>query len=118
MLRPALWLLLFAALTGRVAAMPGWMPIAGAHGIEIMLCNGGTMTMEMPMHGKHGMPEKHSTNDCPYAAAAHAGGGLGEVTLVTAPGIVPRIAPIASLASIIAGRALALPPATGPPAFD
>lgn len=115
MLRAALGLLLVATLAGRVAAMPGWMPMAGANGIEIMLCNGGTMTMPMP--GKHDAPAKPMTGDCPFAVAAHAGGTANAVVWIAPPAEPMVLAPVAALRTVIPGRALALPPATGPPAL-
>ena len=89
--------------------------MAGANGIEIMLCNGGTMTM--PMTGKHDAPTKSMANDCPFAVAAHAGGTADAIVWITPAAEPMPLAPVAALRTIIPGRALALPPATGPPAL-
>jgi hypothetical protein len=113
--RSALWLLLVSVLVGRVAAMPGWMPVAGADGVQVMLCNGGSMVMPL---GKANAPSDHKgAHDCPFAAAAHHGGPPAAIPGFAMALPIPVLAPIAHLASIIPGRALALPPSTGPPAL-
>jgi hypothetical protein len=113
--RSALWLLLAGVLAGRVAAMPGWMPVAGPDGIEVALCNGGTMVMPL---GKSEMPADHKgSHDCPFAGAAHGGGLADDVATLTPPVLIPALAPVTRLTAIVPGRALALPPSTGPPAL-
>jgi hypothetical protein len=108
--------LLAGFLAGRVAAMPGWMPQVGPDGIKIALCNGGSMVMPL---GKTDMPADHKgAHDCPFGAAAHAGGLAEDALTLTPPILAPALAPVARLTSIVPGRALALPPSTGPPALD
>ena len=112
---PAAWLVAFA-LAVRLLVPAGYMPMAGAAGLEI--CAGQTAGMA-PMHGMHhdkGAPGDHD-RDCGFAAAI---GWAADLPVLILPAVVAPVAlPVAFLRHMLARPGLGLaappPPKTGPP---
>ncbi|MGN6123620.1 MAG: hypothetical protein ACTHOJ_11770 [Sphingomonas oligoaromativorans] len=119
--------LLACALALRLLIPAGWMPVADAQGLHLVLCSG-SGPMEMPsahaMAGMKGM-DHHGHHDPSMPDHPCAFAGLG---LALAEPLLPQLALPARVAAVrvdhagetvAIGRGLAAPPppATGPPAL-
>ncbi|MDG2003988.1 MAG: DUF2946 family protein [Novosphingobium sp.] len=124
--RPAVWLLIVAALLLRAGIPVGWMPVAGDDGLRFMLCSGSgpVEIAKVPGEAHHEHHQDHQNHEeaghepCPFGLA------LGKSFNLLAPP-VPALLP-AALAALVspmlpaaryAERRNLRPPARGPPAF-
>ena len=76
------WLLVTVAFAMKLLVPAGFMPVVGAHGVEIVICSGnGPMSMIMAVPGKagqHGDDQGGSAkHDAPCAFSGLAAPGLG-----------------------------------------
>ena len=119
-------LLVALALLARVAVPSGWMPMAEAGHLRLVLCpEGGPAKAQAAHHGRHGGHAKpaepdHPDDDrgpCAFAAASLALDGPAPVELAAPVPIREPAAPAAAPATAPGRRrAPPPPPATGPPA--
>ncbi len=124
--------LLACALALRLLVPAGWMPVADAQGLHLVLCSGsGPLEMPSPhvlpamagMHQAGHTGHDHHHQGMPDHPCAFAGLGLA-----LAEPVLPMLAPVAIAAqtlvtlipaAVAVGRGLAAPPPppTGPPAL-
>lgn len=112
------WLLIAAALALRLAAPPGWMPVAESDGIRVALCSGGGATTALLDTGVPAKGSSEARDPCPYGLAGAAAldlPRLPELSLAPAA-LVLLFMPMLLAARLTAWRALR-PPARGPPQF-
>jgi hypothetical protein len=117
--------LLACALALRLLIPAGWMPVADAQGLHLVLCSG-SGPLEMPsahaMHGMKGMDHRHHhDHSMPDHPCAFAGLGVAMaepfLPLLALPAQVATVGLDHAGATVSIGRGLAAPPppATGPP---
>ncbi len=76
------WLVVTLALAMKLLVPAGFMPVVGAHGVEIVICSGnGPMSMTMAIPGKAGQPGDDqggsAKHDAPCAFSGLVAPGLG-----------------------------------------
>lgn len=124
----ALTLLLLAAVLAAKLLMPaGWMPVAEARGITMVLCSGdgpseGWLDTTGKFHKGHqpgedrGKDRSGAKDACPYGALG-APAEVQTAALAVAPVFAPAVPVFVAPAPVAIGRGLAAPPppARGPP---
>jgi hypothetical protein len=115
------WLIVVAlvALAARLLVPAGWMPVAGAAGVTLGLCDGGMagglpMAMQPDDQHRHraGLPMHHQgapDHPCAFAGAAASADlpVLAPVALLSTAGVVIAAE---TARAIVPGRGLAAPP--------
>lgn len=124
----ALMLAVGCALMLRILIPAGWMPVADAHGLRIVLCSGSGPVQDQADHSAQGHHSgahhqksddkpMHSDQPCAFAGMALPWTGADLVALPVPLPLEPLATPLASeLVAIGRGLAAPPPPATGPPA--
>ncbi len=110
------WLLLVLALALRLAAPPGWMPVADSGGIRVALCtDSGIKTVRLDT-GEPAKSGAERRDPCPFGlAGGKAITGPPAPELTQAPAMLAALhLPMLSAARLTVQRALR-PPARGPP---
>ncbi len=122
---------LACALALRLLIPAGWMPVADAQGLHLVLCSGsGPLELPVAPHAMAGMAHHHGHGQhdhhhqgMPDHPCAFAGLGLA-LTDPVLPAIAPvqlvvetLLAPLPTAVSIGRGLAAPPPPPTGPPAL-
>jgi hypothetical protein len=118
-LSPAwIWLLVAAALALRLAAPPGWMPVADSGGIRVALCTSSGIKTILLDTGVPASGGTEARDPCPFGLAGASALALPPVPdLPLGPALLALLlVPILLAARLTARRALR-PPARGPPAF-
>ena len=126
--RHALILAVGCALMLRILIPAGWMPIADAHGLRIVLC-GGTGPVEAQVdhaaeghhpaahHKKSDDRTSHTDQPCAFAGMALPWTGTDLAALPLPFALAALASPLAAeLVAIGRGLAAPPPPPTGPPA--
>jgi hypothetical protein len=127
--------LLACALALRLLVPAGWMPVADAQGLHLVLCSGsGPLELPSP-HVLPAMARMHHAGHAGHAGHDHHHQGMPDhpcaftgLGLALAEPVLPMLAPVAMLgqalvtpfpAAVAIGRGLAAPPPppTGPPAL-
>lgn len=107
--------LLLLTLCGRLAAVPGWMPVAGDHGLTIAMCHDGA---RVAVPGDFA-PADHGDADapCPFGAVSAAPALTAAAPSPPLPPVVVARAalPVAREAHAPRAPPHLKPPATGPP---
>lgn len=127
--RHALLLAVGLALMLRILIPGGWMPVADAHGLRLVLCGGSAVaagaSVDVPSeshhaathHQKSGDKTTHTDQPCAFAGMALPWTGAEFVALSFLLPVEALASPIASeLVAIGHGLVAPPPPATGPPA--
>jgi len=119
----AIWLVFIAALLLRAGVPSGWMPVASAGGLQVMLCSG-TGPVAITLDPGAGHREDQPGNGgvrhdpCPYGLALGLSLDLPAAIVLELPpqASAALFAPMLAVARLTARRGLR-PPARGPPAF-
>lgn len=118
---PLLLPLLVLLLATRALVPSGWMPVADAGGVHIMLCTG--QGMVGATLGPDGKLKKGDTGDqahhdpCPYGTLGHAADTPTLPEIAAAPAPQPETRVILPTKQIVDGLHAPRPPTRGPPSL-
>lgn len=112
-----IWLLIAVALALRLAAPPGWMPVADGGEIRVALCTSSGAQTILIKTGKPAPGGTEARDPCPFGLTGAAALALPPMPdLLQAPALLAlMLVPILLYVRLRACRALR-PPARGPPA--